>query len=75
MDRPKATFTIDRNVLIELDSIAKELGQKKSHVVEEALELYFDAIDTMIADKRLDNLNKGKESIISAKDVWKDLGT
>ena len=74
MDRPKATFTIDKHILIELDSIAKELGHKKSHIVEQALELYFDTIDTMIADKRLDELASGKEEAISAEDVWKDLG-
>jgi len=74
MDRPKATFTIDRNILTELDSIAKELGHKKSHIVEEALELYFDTIDTLIADKRLDGLENGTETTIAAEDVWKDLG-
>ena len=74
MDRPKATFTIDKNILMELDSIAKELGHKKSHIVEEALELYFDTIDTMIADKRLGELAAGNEETVPAEDVWKDLG-
>jgi len=74
MERPKATFTIDKNILMELDSIAKELGQKKSHIVEQALELYFDAVDTMIADSRLDRLASGKDKAIPAEEVWKELG-
>ncbi|HMM59051.1 MAG TPA: ribbon-helix-helix domain-containing protein [Candidatus Rifleibacterium sp.] len=74
MERPKVTFTIDKNILIELDSIAKELGQKKSHIVEQALELYFDTVDTIIADGRLDRLASGKDKTISAEEVWKELG-
>lgn len=74
MERPKATFTIDKNILMELDSVAKELGKKKSHIVEQALELYFDAVDTMIADSRLDGLASGKDKAIPAEEVWKELG-
>lgn len=74
MERPKATFTIDKNILMELDSVAKELGKKKSHIVEQALELYFDAVDAMIADSRLDGLASGKDKAIPAEEVWKELG-
>jgi predicted DNA-binding protein len=74
MERPKVTFTIDKKILLELDNIAKELGQKKSHIVEQALELYFDTVDTLIADKRLEALSRGEETKLSAEDVWKDLG-
>jgi predicted DNA-binding protein len=74
MERRKATFTIDKNVLIELENIALELGQKKSHIVEKALEMYFDAVDTLIADKRIEALARGEETTVSAEEVWKDLG-
>jgi predicted DNA-binding protein len=74
MERPKATFTIDKNILLELENIALELGQKKSHIVEQALEMYFDAIDTVIADKRIEALARGEEVTVSAGSVWKDLG-
>jgi predicted DNA-binding protein len=74
MERPKVTFTIDKNILLELNSVAKELGQKKSHIVEQALELYFDTVDTIVADGRLDRLESGKDKTISADDVWKKLG-
>ncbi len=74
MERPKVTFTIDKNILLELNSIAKELGQKKSHIVEQALELYFDTVDTLISDGRLDRLACGKDKTIAAEDVWKKLG-
>ena len=53
MERPKVTFTIDKNILIELDSIGKELGQKKSHIVEQALDMLPDTPFTYKLPARL----------------------
>ncbi|HNX75067.1 MAG TPA: ribbon-helix-helix domain-containing protein [Candidatus Rifleibacterium sp.] len=74
MERPRVSFTLDKNILSELDEIAKELGAKKSHIVEQALEMYFDAIDTMIADKRLDEIAEGKMKVLSLAEFKKELG-
>lgn len=74
MERPRVSFTIDKNILSELDEIAKELGEKKSHIVEQALEMYFDAVDTMIADKRLDEIAEGKTKVLSLAEFKKELG-
>lgn len=74
MERPRVSFTIDKNILNELEDIAKELGQKKSHIVEQALEMYFDAVDTMIADKRLDEIAEGKMKVLSLDEFKKELG-
>jgi len=74
MERPRVSFTIDKNILIELEDIAKELGEKKSHIVEQALEMYFDAVDTMIADKRLDEIAEGKMKVLSLAEFKKELG-
>jgi predicted DNA-binding protein len=74
MERPRVSFTIDKNILIELEDIAKELGEKKSHIVEQALEMYFDAVDTMIADKRLDEIAEGKTKVLSLAEFKKELG-
>jgi predicted DNA-binding protein len=74
MERPRVSFTLDKNILSELDEIAKELGEKKSHIVEQALEMYFDAVDTMIADKRLDEIAEGKTKVLSLEEFKKELG-
>ena len=74
MERPKATFTLDKNILTELDNVARELGHKKSHIVEQALELYFDTVDTLIADKRLKDLAEGTEESVPAEEAWEKLG-
>lgn len=74
MERPRVSFTLDKNILNELDLVAQELGKKKSHIVEQALELYFDTVDVAIAERRLDRLADGRDAAISAEDVWKELG-
>ena len=74
MERPRVSFTLDKNILSELDEIAKELGEKKSHIVEQALEMYFDAVDTMIADKRLDEIAEVKTKVLSLEEFKKELG-
>ncbi len=74
MERPRVSFTLDKHILSELDEIAKELGEKKSHIVEQALEMYFDAVDTMIADKRLDEIAEGKTKVLSLAEFKKELG-
>jgi len=67
-------ITIDAEVSEELESLAKELGEKKSSLIEKALEVYFDLLDLKVARKRLKELEKGKAKLINAEDVWKDLG-
>ncbi len=67
-------ITIDAEVSEELESLAKELGEKKSSLIEKALEVYFDLLDLKVARKRLKDLEKGKAKLIDAEDVWKDLG-
>jgi len=74
MQRIRSTFTIDKEVIDELDALAKELGEKKSHIVEKALTLYYDYLDTAVAEKRLDSLEKGESQSIPADEVYRRLG-
>ena len=73
MNRPKAVFTLDKNVINELDAVSKELNEKKSHIVEKALTYYFDVLDIKIADKRINDLKNGKSKLISADEAFKEL--
>lgn len=70
----KMSITLDNEVAMELSAIAKELNEKKSHLIENALMLYFDMLDEKLADKRLRELETGAVKAISAQDVWKELG-
>jgi len=74
MQKLRSTFTLSDFLVDELDSVSKELNEKKSHIVEKALSMYFDYLDERLADKRLDDLKSGKEKAIDAKEVFKELG-
>lgn len=70
----KMSITLDNSVADELNSLAKELNEKKSHLIENALMLYFDMLDEKLSDKRLREAEEGSATPISADEVWKELG-
>ncbi len=74
MQKVRSTFTIDKAVIDELNAVAEELGEKKSHIVEKALTMYYDYIDVAIAEKRLKALDEGKSQTVSAEEVYRVLG-
>ncbi len=74
MQKIRSTFTLSDFVIDELNDVSTELNEKKSHIVEKALNMYFDYIDEKIADKRLDDIKSGKEKVIPADEVFKELG-
>lgn len=67
-------ITLDEEVSKELDTMAKELGEKKSKIIEKALAVYFDLLDLKLAKKRMKELEEGRDKLIDAEDAWKDLG-
>jgi predicted DNA-binding protein len=74
MQKIRSTFTVSDFIIDELNDVSEELNEKKSHIVEKELTMYFDYIDVQIADKRLDDIKSGKEKMIPAEDVFKELG-
>ena len=74
MQKIRSTFTVSDFIIEELNDVSEELNEKKSHIVEKALTMYFDYIDVQISDKRLDDIKSGKEKMIPAEDVFKELG-
>ncbi len=73
MSRPRVAFTMDQTIVDELDQISRELKEKKSHIVEKALTLYFDRLDVKIADKRMKDIKEGKSKLIPAKEVYETI--
>ncbi len=74
MHKIRSTFTVSDFIIDELNSVSQELNEKKSHIVEKALSMYFDALDERLSDQRLKNLEEKKEKLIPAKEVFKELG-
>jgi predicted DNA-binding protein len=67
-------ITLDKNISRELEEISRELGEKKSAIIEKALTAYFDLLDLKLAKKRLKDLEKGKDKIVDAEKAWETIG-
>ena len=67
-------ITLDQDISRELESIADELGEKKSTIIEKALTAYFDLLDLEIVRKRVKDIEEGRDRVIDAEEVWKRLG-
>ncbi len=74
MQSLKATFTLPDHLVRELSEFADELGEKKSHMVAEALRQYFDTLDLKLAKKRSIEMHKGKVQTISLDSIKEELG-
>jgi len=65
---------MDETLLTELDSYAKELERSRTYIIEKAVSTYFDTLDEIISDKRIDELKAGKTEIYSLEEVAQRLG-
>ncbi len=74
MAHVRLNISLDEDLARELNEIAKELGEKKSHIIRDALMYYFDYLDVKIAEKRLKEIEEGKEELIPAEKVFEELG-
>lgn len=65
---------IDESLLEELDVYAKELDRTRTYLIEKAVSNYFDTLDEMISDKRIDDIKTGKSEMFTLQDVAIQLG-
>ncbi len=65
---------LDENLLVSLDEYAKELDRTRTYLIEKAVSSYFDTLDEMISDNRLDNLKNGKSEVFSLESVLAEAG-
>ena len=65
---------LEKDVIQTLDEYAKELDKTRTKLIEKAIEFYFDKLDEMVADKRIDNIKSGKTKIIPLEVVFKQAG-
>ena len=68
------SIRLDEELFDILNEYANELNKTKTYLIEKALENYFDKLDEMVADKRIENLKTGKSSVVSMEDVLKKAG-
>jgi len=65
---------LEKEMLITLDEYANELDKSRTSLIEKSIELYFDKLDEMVADKRIDNLKSGKTTALSLEEVFAKAG-
>ena len=65
---------MDETLLKELDSYAQELERSRTYIIEKAVSTYFDTLDEMISDKRIDELKAGKTEAYTLQEVAQRLG-
>jgi predicted transcriptional regulator len=65
---------LDKDLLFDLDNYAKELDRTRTYIIEKAVSTYFDTLDEMISDKRIDEVKKGNVEVFSLEQVASQLG-
>ncbi len=65
---------IDEGLLADLDQYAHELDRPRTYLIEKAVSAYFDTLDEMISDKRIDDIKSGKSDVIPLSEVLKRAG-
>jgi predicted DNA-binding protein len=70
----KTTFTLPEYIVKELSEFSQELGEKKSHMVAEALTQYFDMLDLKLAQKRSREVHDKKVDTIPLDTIKEELG-
>ena len=74
MMKQAINIRLDKEMIETLDEYANEVDKSRTSLVEKAIELYFDTLDEMVADKRIDNLKSGKSTVVSLEEVFKQAG-
>jgi len=65
---------LDESLLADLDSYASELDRTRTYIIEKAISAYFDTLDEMISDQRIDEVKKGNVEVFTLEEVARELG-
>ncbi len=65
---------LDESLLSDLDQYAHELDRSRTYLIEKAVSAYFDTLDEIISDKRIDDIKSGKSEVVLLADVLKRAG-
>ena len=65
---------LEKDLIQHLDEYASELDKTRTNLIEKAIEFYFDKLDEIIADKRIDNLKYGKTKVVPLEVVFAQAG-
>lgn len=73
MSKKAINIRMDEALLSDLDSYAAELDRSRTYLIEKAVSSYFDTLDEMISDKRIDDIKSGKSEVYTLEQVLEKL--
>ncbi len=65
---------LEKEMLNSLDGYATELAKTRTSLIEKAIDAYFNKLDEMVADRRIDALKRGETEVIPLKEVFAKAG-
>jgi predicted transcriptional regulator len=74
MGKKAINIRMDESILKDLDEYAQELDRTRTYIIEKAVNSYFDTLDEMISDKRIDEIKQGNVEVYSLEQVASQLG-
>jgi RHH-type rel operon transcriptional repressor/antitoxin RelB len=70
----QAAVRLSEDTFNRLQILAKRTGRTATYYIREAIEEHLENLeDIYLSEKALENLAKGKDSILDSKDFWNDL--
>jgi RHH-type transcriptional regulator, rel operon repressor / antitoxin RelB len=73
MSKKAINIRMDEALLSDLDSYASELDRSRTYLIEKAVNSYFDTLDEIISDKRIDDIKSGKSEVYTLEQVLEKL--
>ncbi|MBC8215443.1 MAG: CopG family transcriptional regulator [Candidatus Marinimicrobia bacterium] len=64
---------MDENTLAELDRYGSLLERTRTYLIEKAVTTYFDTLDEIVSDKRIDDVKSGRTHVMSLEEVAEKL--
>ncbi|MBT3997342.1 MAG: CopG family transcriptional regulator, partial [Candidatus Marinimicrobia bacterium] len=56
-------------ILADLDHYGSVLERTRTYLIEKAVTAYFDTLDEMISDQRIDDVKSGRTKVMSLEEV------
>ncbi len=72
--KKEINISMNETLLTDLDSYAHELECSRTYIIENALSTYFDTLDKMISDKKIDALKSEEKELYSLEEIAEKLG-
>jgi predicted transcriptional regulator len=64
---------MDGDILAELDQYGNILERTRTYLIEKAVAAYFDTLDEIISDQRIDDVKNGRTNVMSLEEVARKL--